>query len=64
MGIPPRINDVRKAIDKVKPAHLDYDFEFKYNTWDDIKRAGITWDYCKTHGITWEDLRTKDLSTL
>ena len=63
-GIPPRINDVRKAIDKVKPAHLDYDFEFKYNTWDDIKRAGITWDYCKTHGITWEDLRTKDLSTL
>lgn len=64
MGIPPRINDVKKAIDKVKPAHLDYDFEFKYNTWDDIKRAGITWDYCKTHGITWEDLRTKDLSTL
>ena len=64
MGIPHRINDVRKAIDKVKPAHLDYDFEFKYNTWDDIKRAGITWDYCKTHGITWEDLKTKDLSTL
>ena len=64
MGVPPRINDVKKAIDKVKPAHLDYDFEFKYNTWDDIKRAGITWDYCKTHGITWEDLRTKDLSTL
>ena len=64
MGIPPRINDVRKAIDKVKPAHLDYDFEFKYNTWDDIKKAGITWDYCKTHGITWEDLRSKDLSTL
>ena len=64
LGIPKRLDDLKQAIEKVKPAHLGVSYKFKYNTWDDIKKAGFTWDYCKQHNITWEDLRTKDLSTL
>lgn len=57
VGVPSRIDEIRKIIDKVKPAHLDYDFEFKYRTWNDIKALGKTWGYWKSLGKTWKDLR-------
>lgn len=57
VGVPKKINEIRKIIDKVKPAHLNYDFEFKYRTWGDIKRLGKTWNDWKKLGKTWKDLR-------
>lgn len=57
VGVPSRIDEIRKIIDKVKPAHLDHDFEFKYRTWNDIKALGKTWGYWKSLGKTWKDLR-------
>jgi hypothetical protein len=57
VGVPSRIDEIRKIIDKVKPAHLAYDFEFKYRTWGDIKRLGKTWNDWKKLGKTWKDLR-------
>ena len=57
MGIPPRINDVRKAIDKVKPAHLDYDFEFKYNTVYDLRQLTVAQAKTRTvRGVLEENL--------
>ena len=41
LGIPPRINDVRKAIDKVIPCHLGVSYEFKYNTVGYIKEFTV-----------------------
>lgn len=61
VGVPSRIDEIRKIIDKVKPAHLAYDFEFKYRTWGDIKRLGKTWNEWKALGKTWKDLREGEL---
>lgn len=61
VGVPKKINEIRKIIDKVKPAHLNYDFEFKYRTWGDIKRLGKTWNEWKALGKTWKDLREGEL---
>ena len=41
LGIPPRINDVRKAIEKVIPCHLGVSYEFKYNTVGYIKEFTV-----------------------
>lgn len=57
IGIPKRIEEIKKIIDKIKPAHLAYDFEFKYRTWGDIKNIGKTYSEWKTEGKTWNDLR-------
>ena len=61
VGVPSRIDEIRKIIDKVKPAHLAYDFEFKYRTWNDIKAYGKTWNEWKALGKTWKDLREGEL---
>ena len=61
VGIPPRINDVKKAIDKVKPAHLGYDFEFKYNTWGDIINSFNNWDEVMDYFDSWEEVMTKPI---
>lgn len=33
VGIPLKIDEIQKSIDRVKPAHLNYKFEFIYRTW-------------------------------
>ncbi|MBC2576588.1 putative phage tail protein [Peptostreptococcus canis] len=57
IGVPKRIDEIKKIIDKVKPAHLAYNFEFKFHTWDDIKNTGKTWEDWKKSGKTWNDLK-------
>ena len=68
LGVPPNLNDFKKTMRLIVPAHIGIEYTFKYNTWEDIKQAcvkyGYTWDYFKQHNITWEDLRSKDLSKL
>lgn len=61
VGVPKRIDEIRKIINKSKPAHLDYDFEFKYRTWDDIKAYNKTWNEWKSLGKTWKDLKEGEL---
>jgi hypothetical protein len=36
MGIPPKIEDLYSAINKIKPAHLVVNYEFRYSTWNDL----------------------------
>lgn len=54
-GIPPNLDDLKAAIENIKPAHLVVVYEFTYTTWDEIK--GITWGAVKTK--TWEELKTR-----
>lgn len=61
IGVPKKINEIKKIIDKVKPAHIDYDFEFKYRTWDDIKAYNKTWNKWKNLRKTWKDLKEGEL---
>lgn len=38
IGIPPNMDDLRAALEDCKPAHLDFDFQYTYNTHADIAR--------------------------
>ena len=57
IGVPKKISEIRKIIDKLKPAHLNYDFEFKYITWGDTKNLGKPASWYKAKGLTWKDIR-------
>ena len=55
VGIPPNLDDLKNAIEEIKPAHLDVSYEFIYNTWNDLKP--LTWDHLSVY--TWEELRSE-----
>lgn len=57
IGVPKKINEIKKIIDKVKPAHLNYDFVFKYITWGDTKEYGKPAKWYKAKGLSWKDVR-------
>lgn len=46
-GTPPNIEDLRRAIEEIKPAHLTFEFEYTYNTYDAI--SGFTYDELSGH---------------
>ena len=54
IGIPPNMEDLRKAIDEIKPAHLNYFIIIKYNTWG-MAKEGITWG--KAAERTWSGMK-------
>ena len=59
-GIPPRIEDIKNAIEKIKPAHLSVDYKFKYNTVYDLRQFTVE----ELRQYTVEELRTKELQHL
>ena len=63
-GIPPKLDDFKKTMRTIIPAHIGIYYKFKYNTWGDIKKAGLTWQYFKDKNITWEDLKNKPFNEL
>lgn len=60
-GVPSKIGELSRAIELIKPAHLDFRFEFKYRTHGDIKRMGKTCGYLKEKKLTCRDLREKEV---
>ena len=55
-GVPPNMRDLRKDIETVKPAHLAFEFEFTYLTWEEAK--GYSWNQASQ--TTWNDFRNLD----
>ena len=62
LGIPKRLNDLKKAIEKVVPCHLEISYEFKYNILNDL--TPYTLQEFVTKGLTLDDLASGDLKTL
>ena len=62
LGIPKRLNDLKKAIEKVVPCHLGISYEIKYNTLNDL--TPYTLQEFVTKGLTLGDLPSGDLKTL
>ena len=62
LGIPRRLNDLKKAIEKVVPCHLGISYEFKYNILNDL--TPYTLQEFVTKGLTLDDLASGDLKTL
>lgn len=52
-GIPANMQDLTATIEEIKPAHLQFDYEYSYNYWNSLKIR--TWDHLKPY--TWEQLR-------
>ena len=59
IGIPPNMEDLKDAIEELKPAHLAYEIILKYNTWGMIKEKKLTWADVKKR--TWKQLREEAL---
>lgn len=55
IGIPPNMEDLRRAIEEIKPAHLAYEIIIKYNTWGMAKDSRITWG--KAQERVWRDMK-------
>ncbi|WP_233531068.1 putative phage tail protein [Paenibacillus alkalitolerans] len=52
IGIPSRIDDIKNALREIIPAHLAINYEFKYNTWEQV--ATKTWEEIATY--TWDQV--------
>lgn len=51
-GQPPRVDDFKKTLRSITPAHLGIDFKFKYVTWGEVKNK--SWQDLKT--LTWDEV--------
>lgn len=54
-GVPTNIEDVKKAIEEVKPAHLIVLFTFLYLWWDKYESYNKTWDEWDNLNKTWDE---------
>lgn len=57
LGIPGNMADLKLTIEEIKPAHLSVEYEYTYNTWDDV--TVLTWGQAAAY--TWEEIRTVNL---
>lgn len=59
-GIPSNMSDFINAIEEVKPAHLIFDYVYKYLTWNDYESYNKSWDEWDTLNLSWDELETFD----
>lgn len=57
-GVPTNLDDIKRALTEIIPAHLGIRFEFTYLSWDELESANITWDELDALGLTWDELET------
>lgn len=58
LGVPPNMQDFINALEEVKPAHLVFEYVYKYNTWDVLEAFNKTWDEWADTGVTFDELMT------
>lgn len=54
-GIPPNMEDLILTIEEIKPAHLDFTFEYTYLTWDEYENYNKTADEWDALNLTWDE---------
>lgn len=52
-GIPRNMQGFVTMLEEIKPAHLQYDFEYRYTTWNGVEP--YLWE--EFQGMTWNDIR-------
>lgn len=58
IGIPPNMEDFIRTIEEVKPAHIIFNYTYRYNTWDDFEAFHHTFDEWEAIHVTWDELMT------
>lgn len=54
-GIPANMADLRLTIEEIKPAHLTFEFEFTWLTWDEFDGYNKTWNEWDSLNLTWDE---------
>lgn len=62
IGIPKYVDKIKETIEKIKPAHLDFEIAFRYNTYGMVGK--YTHEQLMAARYTYEELRTKALPKL
>ncbi|SET55294.1 hypothetical protein SAMN05660297_02737 [Natronincola peptidivorans] len=57
-GVPPNLDDLAAEIENIKPAHLSFEFEFTYLTWNEFDNYNKTWNQWDELNLTWDELET------
>jgi hypothetical protein len=58
LGIPPNMQDLRDAIEDIKPAHLGVEYNFTYITFGQLQDSGKTFGDIEAAGLTFGQLET------
>ena len=53
-GIPSNLDDIKAAIEDIKPAHLEVNYEFIYLTWDELGGKTLNWDALDASALDWD----------
>ena len=57
-GIPYNFEQIQAAVDEVKPAHIQVNYDFTHNTWGETQRKLGTWGNAKA--FTWGGVQNYD----
>lgn len=54
-GIPANLRDLTMTVEEIKPAHLNFTFEFTYLTWNEFDLYNKTWDEWDNLNLSWDE---------
>lgn len=52
-GVPPNVEDLKRALEEIKPAHLGFEIIYLKHSWRDVKTH--TWRWAQ--GKTWKEIK-------
>lgn len=55
-GIPPNLDDLKAALEEIKPAHLAIAYVLKYLIWNELDSMALSWDEFDALNLTWDQL--------
>lgn len=53
-GVPQNLDDLKRVIEEVKPAHLAIDYQYTYLHWDELDASCYSWDDLDRFNMTWD----------
>lgn len=53
-GVPSNVDDLKKALRDIVPAHLEIIYKYNYFIWDELDAKNWTWDQVDALGLTWD----------
>jgi hypothetical protein len=55
-GVPMKIQDLTIALRNILPAHLDFEYQYRYSTWNEIDAENLTWNIIDSKQLLWNDV--------
>lgn len=55
-GVPTNVDDLKNALEEIKPAHLAIDYEYRYVTYDMLLGKYATYDALSSTGLTYDEI--------